>query len=230
MADEAAVMFGDTLRNVFVLPNAIDIARIRERASIVEARPCSAPYIVSVARLDEVQKDHRTLLRAYARLVRERTVAEDLVIVGDGANRGELEALAKALGIAARVHFQGYRNNPHPLIAGARMHVLSSRYEGLPMVLLEALALGKAVVASDCPTGPREMLDEGRYGLLVPVGDEAALADAIWRVLSDDALRDGLKQRSHERATFYGIEASNVRLDECLSGMLARRIGAMASA
>jgi glycosyltransferase involved in cell wall biosynthesis len=230
MADEAAVMFGDNLRNVFVLPNAIDIARIRERASIVEARPCSAPYIVSVARLDEVQKDHRTLLRAYARLVRERAVTEDLVIVGDGANRGELEALAKELGIAARVHFQGYRNNPHPLIAGAQMHVLSSRYEGLPMVLLEALALGKAVVASDCPTGPREMLDEGRYGLLVPVGDEAALADAIWRVLSDDALRDGLKQRSHERATFYGIEASNVRLDECLSGMLARRLEAIAPA
>ncbi|KMY85266.1 Alpha-1,4-N-acetylgalactosamine transferase PglH [Candidatus Paraburkholderia calva] len=171
MADEACAMFGHGLQRLFVLPNAIDIERIRDNGRASVAPPCDAPYIVSVARLDEIQKDHRTLLRAYARLIRDESIAAHLVIVGDdGAFRGELEALARELGIAARVHFMGYRNNPHALVAGAQLQVLSSRYEGMPMVLLEALGLGKPAIASDCPTGPREILGDGRYGTLFAIG------------------------------------------------------------
>jgi glycosyltransferase involved in cell wall biosynthesis len=223
MADEAATLFGGKLKNVFVLPNAIDIDRIRENAARPETAPCAGPYIVSVARLDEIQKDHRTLLNAYARLLRDRDVAEDLVIVGDGGSRRELEALAAELGLSERVHFTGYRNDPHAIVAGASALVLSSRYEGMPMVLLEAMALGKPVIATDCPTGPREILDDGRYGLLVPIGDIGAMADAMDRLLSDTPLREGFARDALERARYYGLEASNRRLAECVNRIMEAR-------
>jgi glycosyltransferase involved in cell wall biosynthesis len=223
MAEEATTLFGGRLRNVFVLPNAIDIDRIRENAARKEAAPCDGPYIVSVARLDEIQKDHRTLINAYARLLREREVAEDLVIVGDGGSRRELEALTAELGLAGRVHFTGYRNNPHALVAGASVLVLSSRYEGMPMVLLEALALGKPVISTDCPTGPREILDDGRYGLLAPIGDIGEMAGALDRLLSDSALREGFAHDALERALHYGLEASNRRLAECVTRIMEAR-------
>jgi glycosyltransferase involved in cell wall biosynthesis len=220
MAEEARKMFGGALKRLFVLPNAIDIERIRDNGDAKEAPPCDAPYIISVARLDEIQKDHRTLLRAYAELVRAAGIEEHLVIVGDGAFRRELEGLAKDFGIAGRVHFAGYRNNPHALVAGARLQVLSSRYEGMPMVLLEALALGKPVVASDCPTGPREILGDGRFGILFPVGSVDELAAALRRVLTDESLRASMTERALERAEEYGIAASNERFARCAAELL----------
>jgi glycosyltransferase involved in cell wall biosynthesis len=224
MADEARAMFGNTLQRLFTLPNAIDIARIRESGRASVTLPCDAPYIVSVARLDEIQKDHRTLLRAYARLVHNDAIEEHLVIVGDGAFRRELEGLARELDIAARVHFMGQRDNPHAFVAGARVQVLSSRYEGMPMVLLEALALGKPVIASDCPTGPREILGDGRFGILFPVGSVDELADALRRVLADEALQASMKARALERAEEYGIAASNERFARCAAELLGVEI------
>lgn len=221
MANEARAMFGGVLQRLFVLPNAIDIERIRDNATARDVPPCDAPYIVSVARLDEIQKDHRTLLRAYARLVQDADIAEHLVIVGDGAFRGELEALSRELGIASRVHFAGYRNNPHALVAGARLQVLSSHYEGMPMVLLEALALGKPVIASDCPTGPREILGDGHFGVLFEVGAVDELAQAMRRILRDDVLHDRMARRALERAEEYGITASNERFARCAAELVA---------
>jgi glycosyltransferase involved in cell wall biosynthesis len=225
MADEATEMFGDQLRRLIVLPNAIDIDAIRASASAPGARtaPGDAPYFVSVARLDEIQKDHRTLLNAYAKLLAQRQVAEDLVIVGDGAFRQELETCAQQLGIAGRVHFLGHLNNPHALLANASAVVLSSRYEGMPMVLLEALAHGKPIVATDCPTGPREILDDGRAGILVPVGAADHMADALAQVVSDDALRSSMSSNAAARALHFGIEQSNRRFAACVSNILEAR-------
>jgi glycosyltransferase involved in cell wall biosynthesis len=121
------------------------------------------------------------------------------------------------------VHFTGYRNNPHAVVAHASALVLSSRYEGMPMVLLEALALGKAVISTDCPTGPREILDDGRFGLLVPVGDVDAMAAALSRLLSDHALRDGFTREALARAREYGLEASNERFAACVTRILQKR-------
>jgi glycosyltransferase involved in cell wall biosynthesis len=227
MADEAKQMFGNSLSRLVVLPNAIDIDAIRAAASAPNATraPTSAPYIVSVARLDEIQKDHRTLLRAYAKMIESNGVEEDLVIVGNGAFKQELEELAVQLGIAPRAHFVGHQDNPHALIANARAQVLSSRYEGMPMVLLEALAHGKPIVATDCPTGPREILDDGRAGMLVPIGDVDAMADALTRIVTDAALRDTMTTNALARAQHYGIEQSNRRFAECVGDVLAARRG-----
>lgn len=216
MADEAKRIFQGKLERVIVLPNALDIASIRERAAAprdtARLAPDGVPYIVSVARLDEIQKDHRTLLRAYAELLQRESVEEHLVIVGNGAFRAELENLARDLGIGARVHFAGHQDNPHPIVAGASVLVLSSKYEGMPMVLLEALAIGKAIVATDCPTGPREILDGGKAGALVPVGDVGAMADALARLLTDKTAREAAAAEAYTRAAYYGIEESNDRL------------------
>ncbi|HEY3596346.1 MAG TPA: glycosyltransferase, partial [Paraburkholderia sp.] len=162
MFREAQQLFGQHRMNIAELPNVIDIDAIRRdaRASI-DDRPV-APFIVSVARLDEGQKDHATLLRAFA-LLRERdATGVDLALIGEGKDRAMLEQLADELGIGAHVHFLGFRANPFPYIRQAEMLVLSSRYEGLPMVLREAMAVGTPVISADCPTGPRDLLDGGR--------------------------------------------------------------------
>ncbi|MFZ5491106.1 MAG: glycosyltransferase [Pseudomonadota bacterium] len=134
------------------------------------------PVVLAAGRLAEV-KDFATLLRAFAVLRRRRPLR--LVVVGEGPLRGALTALAKRLGIAADVALPGFVNNPAAWMARAALFVLSSSYEGSPNVLIEALACGTPAVSTDCPGGPREILDHGRWGRLVPVGDAGALAVAM---------------------------------------------------
>jgi glycosyltransferase involved in cell wall biosynthesis len=124
------------------------------------------------------QKGFDVLIRAF-RTVLGRVPDCRLVIVGDGPDRGKLEGLARDLGLAERVDLPGYVKNPYSYMKNADLYVLSSRYEGLAMTLIEALALGTPVVSTDCPSGPAEVLDGGRYGTLVPVGDVDAMAKAI---------------------------------------------------
>lgn len=217
MADEAVRILQEDPRRLMFLPNPVDSGWIEQRALATPAvtAPCSEPYIVSVARLDEIQKDHSTLLRAYAEMVKDARINEHLVFVGDGAFRGHLQALARELGISGRVHFMGLVDNPYPVMARASLQVLSSKYEGMPMVLIEGLALGKAIVATDCPTGPRDVLQNGEAGVLVPLGDVAALADAMKTLLVDDAQRHALSIKARARASFYDATRSNLRLAEC---------------
>lgn len=132
------------------------------------------PVILGVGRLSD-QKDFATLLRAFARL----DVDANLVILGEGENRADLETLADELGVADRVELPGYVDNPYQYMARADVFVLSSRFEGMPNVLVEAAALGTPVVATDCPSGPRELLGPDDAGEIVPVGDPDAMADAI---------------------------------------------------
>jgi glycosyltransferase involved in cell wall biosynthesis len=154
------------------------------------------PVILGVGRLDP-QKDFATLLRAFAALRSRRPVR--LVILGSGlgsAYAGSLQALAIELGIADAVDLPGFAHNPLAFMSRAAVLVLSSRYEGLGNALIEALACGTPVVSTDCPSGPREILDGGRFGPLVPVGDAAALADAIEQVLDHPPAADSLRARA----------------------------------
>lgn len=176
---EAGLMeLGLAREAIHVVSNPVDVKRLRRLAA--EAVPTfettRAPYVISVGRLSP-QKDQRTLLRAYA--ASELSRSHGLLLVGDGEERAALHSLALDLQISDRVEFAGGLVNPYPLVAGAALHVLSSRWEGCPNVLLEALALGVPVVSTDCPAGPRELLCNGRYGRLVPVGDHVALATAM---------------------------------------------------
>jgi len=134
------------------------------------------PVLMGVGRLAH-QKDFPTLLEGFARLRQQRRVR--LIILGEGPLREELEERASALGISEDVDLHGAVPDALPWLARANLFVLSSRYEGLPNVLVEALAVGAPAVSTDCLSGPREILEEGRLGPLVPVGDAAALAEAM---------------------------------------------------
>ena len=140
----------------------------------------SPPVFLAVGRLSP-QKDFANLLAAFA-LVRQRHAAR-LIILGEGENRSALEAQIAALGIGADVSLPGFVQNPYAYMSQATTFVLSSRWEGLPTVLIEAMACGCAVVATDCPSGPQEILAGGKYGLLVPIEDATALADAMLQTL-----------------------------------------------
>lgn len=139
------------------------------------------PVILGIGRLS-AQKDFATLIAAFAALLG----AEDarLIILGEGEQRAELEALIARLKLQARVALPGFVANPYAYLSRARLFVLSSRWEGLPTVLIEALALGVPVVATDCQSGPREILQGGAWGELVPVGQPELLAQAMRRALT----------------------------------------------
>ena len=149
--------------------------------------------ILAAGRLTQ-QKDFPTLLRAFAML--RRTAAVRLVILGEGRDRGDLERLARELGIAAEVAMPGFQQNPFAWMARSRLFVLSSAYEGLPGVLIRAMACGCPVVSTDCPSGPAEILEGGRYGRLVAVGDAAAMASAMAAALAVPRDADSVKSRA----------------------------------
>jgi glycosyltransferase involved in cell wall biosynthesis len=171
--------------HVEVIYNPVILPEHRRAARAAVDHPFFAadapPVVLVVGRLTRL-KNFALLMRAFARVLRARDAR--LVVLGEGEQRSELESLAQTLGIGEAVAMPGYVANPHAFMAKAAVLALSSDSEGLPTVLIEALASGTPVVATDCPTGPREILDGGRLGRLVPVGDEAALAEAIEATLA----------------------------------------------
>jgi glycosyltransferase involved in cell wall biosynthesis len=134
------------------------------------------PVFVAAGRL-QPQKDFPTLLRALGKVVARQPAR--LLVFGEGPERGRLEALVEELGLGEHVQLPGATDNPYAYMARAAAFVLSSRWEGLPTVLVEALSCGVPVISTDCPSGPHEILAAGRYGALVPVGDVDGLARAM---------------------------------------------------
>ena len=170
-----------------------------------------APIVLSVGRLAP-QKDHSTLLRAFAEVVRSRPAR--LVILGQGVERQNILDLADRLGVADCFDLPGFDINPFKYMSRAAVFVLSSRYEGFGNVLVEAMACGAPVVSTDCPSGPSEILEDGRWGRLVPVGDWRAMARAIEDTLDNPLPSEDLKAR----ASVYSVEASVDRYLELLTG------------
>ena len=141
------------------------------------------PVILGVGRLTE-QKDFPTLIRAFD-ILRKRIPAR-LIILGDGEDRPALENLIRSSGLQDMVDLFGFELNPFAFMKKASVFVLSSKWEGLPGVLIQALACDCPAVSTDCPSGPSEILQDGQYGHLVPVGDAEAIASAIESVLAGD--------------------------------------------
>jgi glycosyltransferase involved in cell wall biosynthesis len=195
--------------DVSVLYNPVPVAEVRSesRASVDDSwlRSDRFEVILSVGRLESVQKDLPTLLEAFERLNRAREDTR-LILAGTGPERQELLALATELGVEEVVSLPGYVENPYSYMQQASAFVLSSRREGLPTVLIEALACGCPVVSTDCPSGPREILAHGTYGALVPVGDERALADAILSTLEDPPDPAELSERADDFSTDVIVE------------------------
>jgi glycosyltransferase involved in cell wall biosynthesis len=169
--------------------------------------PDQPPVILGVGRLTP-QKDFHTLLRTFALLRGEKDIR--LVILGEGRQRAELAALAKKLGVSADVDMPGFVDNPYQYMARASVFALTSLYEGLPGALIQALACGCPVVSTDCPGGSAEILENGKYGRLVPVQHNRELADAIRLTLDSSPDPEQLKARA---ALFSTDNATRQYLD-----------------
>jgi glycosyltransferase involved in cell wall biosynthesis len=179
------------------------------------AAPCPHPWlqgggvpvIIGAGRLQR-QKDFPTLIRAFAKLRAQRDCR--LLILGEGRGRADLEVLIQELGLSGEAALTGYQSNPYPFLANASLFVLSSAWEGSPNVLTEALALGVPVVSTDCPSGPSEILDRGRFGPLVPVGDvqalSAAMAATLDHPLPPDVLRSAVSEYEQDRSARRYLE------------------------
>jgi len=151
------------------------------------------PVILGVGRLS-VEKDFPTLIQAFA-LVRQNRPCR-LMILGEGEERPKLERLVRELGLENDISLPGFESNPFKFMKNAAVFVLSSKYEGFGNVIIEALACGCPVVSTDCPSGPSEILEDGKWGKLVPVGDVEAMAKAILETLDNPPDRKALQQRA----------------------------------
>ena len=153
------------------------------------------PIIMSVGRL-YASKGNDVLIRAFHILKKE--VNARLMIIGDGEEMANLKSLTKELDLENDVLFAGFQKNPFAFMAKADLVALASRTEGFPLILAEAMFCGASVVSTDCPSGPREILEDGRYGALVKVDDVQGLADAIKHALGHPTDKETLRRRSLE--------------------------------
>ncbi|WP_414691309.1 glycosyltransferase [Noviherbaspirillum sp.] len=222
MRDEGRKLFPMLADRFTTLYPGFDMEEIDRRANEPADSIPDQPYIVSVTRLEETQKDVATLIKAFAYLVKQQAIEETMLIVGEGRHRAELESLAAELGVSDRIKFFGFTTNPLPYIRNARLKVLSSKFEGLPTVLIEGLIVGQILVSSDCPTGPREILNDGKAGLLAPVGDVEALAKAMLLGLQDGELRNALTAQAAQHATTFGVSAFGNRFEQLVQRMFAK--------
>lgn len=206
------------INNPVVMPRMAELAA--EPLCHPWLQPGQAPVIVAAGRLTR-QKDFPTLLRAFALVRRSRAVR--LVILGSGEDRDALMAESERLGVRRHVDFPGFVANPYPWLARASAFALSSRWEGSPNVLVEAMACGTPVAATDCPSGPSEILAGGAFGPLVRVGDAEGLAAGLIGLLD----RPPAAERLRRRAADYSVERSSaayldVLLNKALGGPAQR--------
>jgi glycosyltransferase involved in cell wall biosynthesis len=186
VATDVAAISRLPLDRIHVIRNPVITPELARQASESVDHPWLAdsgvPVVLGMGRLTR-QKDFPTLIRAFARIRQKRPVR--LIILGDGRDRGELLRCAERAGVADDVDLPGFQANPYAWLARVQAFILSSAWEGSPNALTEAMALGVPVASTDCRSGPRELLAGGRFGPLVPVGDQQALANAIAKVLDE---------------------------------------------
>lgn len=190
---------------IHVIHNPVDLDAIDEALEAPTPHPwlrdATVPVVLGVGRLS-AQKRFDCLIRAIAR-IREKSPIR-LIVVGEGPRHDDLRELVRNVGLVEDVRFVGFDDNPYAYMRDASVFVLSSDFEGFGMVVLEALACGCPVVSTDCPSGPAEILEDGRWGSLVPVGDVESLAAAI----EEAASRGRTEEKSRERAEQFSVGES----------------------
>jgi len=195
VADDMASYTGLEHRHISVVPSPVIPDALLNTPQALPDHPWfgqqQAPVIISVGELGP-RKDFPTLIRAFAAVRTEMDCR--LVILGKGRLRQSLLDLADELGVAKDIDLPGFVDSPYHWLAHADLFAFSSRWEGLGFVLIEALAVGTPVVSTACPSGPEEILEQGKYGPLVPVGDHTALAKAMLDTLQQPLPAEQLKQ------------------------------------
>ncbi len=217
MLEEGERLFPQMAGKWRLIYNAKDEERLQRLSQEpVDDERINKPYILAVERLEESQKDLTTLIKAYALLKERMTTNVKLYLLGKGRDESQLRVLATTLGVHDDVEFLGFHSNPYPWIAKARFIAHSAKMEGLPTAMIESLIMGKLIVSTDCPTGPREILDDGKAGLLVPVGDAPAMADALQKLLTDETLKGELLRHAQEHRRCFLFESTRKQFDEVI--------------
>ena len=194
-----------------VLYNPIDVEKIQNysnrviKTSQINRRGKEGPLFLAAGRLEPV-KDYSTLLKAFHDLLKSHEAK--LIILGEGSLEQELKDFTIELGIQEHVSFPGFVTDIYSYMCNSDIFVLTSVYEGMPTVLLEAMACGTPVISSNCPYGPNELIQDGVEGYLYPVGDYEQLAKLMRILLNDKSKRSQMGEHAYNRATVFSIERS----------------------
>ena len=180
------------------------------------------PVVLMVGRLEE-QKGYPHLIEAHAKLIKDG-IDHNLVIIGEGSLLYVIKDQVTKLGLDDTVHFLGFQTNPHRYMSRATVFTLSSEFEGFGLVLAEALMCGAPVVATDCLSGPAEVLGGGEFGRLVPPKDPEALAQALGQLLRDPDMRAQLSARGPERARQFDQSVVGQEWQDLITGMVSRKV------
>ena len=192
-------------RKIKIIYTPIDLKKIMKlkEEEVKDLRIKENSFLLTLGRLTKA-KGHPYLLRAYSRINEE--IHEKFVILGRGQEEERLKSLVNELGIREHVIFLGFQKNPYKFLNKASIFVLSSLWEGFPNVLLEAMVCGVPVISTDCPSGPSEIITNGKNGILVPPADEEALAEAMLKLLKNKNLRKHFSIKGKKRAEDFRIE------------------------
>jgi glycosyltransferase involved in cell wall biosynthesis len=212
------------LSTISVIYNPVTSEKIYQQA---KESPGSDEYlfgthqatILAVGRLVKA-KDYHTLLKAFALVL--PTVKARLIILGEGPQEHDLKELVLRLNIGQYVNFLGFKSNPYAYMARASVFVLSSVREGFGNVIVEAMACRAPVIATNCKSGPGEIIEDGVNGFLVPVGDEQCLANVMIKVLQNPLLAKKITDAGYQRAKYFSIEKSAGAYEKIFSRMLAK--------
>jgi GalNAc-alpha-(1->4)-GalNAc-alpha-(1->3)-diNAcBac-PP-undecaprenol alpha-1,4-N-acetyl-D-galactosaminyltransferase len=203
-------------RPIYVIPNPVQAPSNEAEKRQRRDSAASPRQIVAMGRLAP-QKGFDLLIEAFAR-ISERFPQWSLTILGEGPQRRALEELVVQRGLKDRVRLPGWEPEPIAVLRQSELFVLSSRFEGFPNALLEAMAAGLAVISFDCPSGPAEIIRDGIDGVLVPPEDVAALANAIERVMADEPLRRRLATEAVHVIDRFSVDRYYARWDAVLQG------------
>lgn len=220
MQEEAQNYFPEIKDKIKSIYNSVNQEKIREKSlEKVDDKRIDSNYIIAVERLEESQKDIKTLIEAYKLLTQKESSYSDfeipkLYVIGKGNSQEMLENLVKKYNLNEYIEFLGFQSNPYPWILHSKALVHSAKYEGLPTVLIEALMLDKLIISSDCPTGPSEILLNGKVGILVPVGDAQGFANAIHKVITDTDYQEKMLPIIKEQQKIFLPETNISLLEE----------------
>lgn len=183
-------IFPDLKNEQITVYNPIDFETIERKSEDFsnidkkEEKLLNSSYICSVGRIDEGQKDFKTLILAYTELYKKKKISEKLFLIGDGPDKETLEKVVKDLEMENNILFLGKKSNPYIWVKNSKLFILSSKFEGLPTVLIESLILNTPTISSDCLTGPKEILEDGKYGELFQTGNVKELEEKIILLLN----------------------------------------------
>ena len=208
----------DTVETLYNPLNTDHLTRLARSSHPIPETECSEPTLVAVGRLEQ-QKRFDVLLDAFSRV--RTQIPCRLLILGEGQERQQLEHQISRLDLQNDVTLLGFCDNPFPYILGADLFVLTSDHEGMPNALVEAQALGIPAVATDCPSGPDEIITDGLTGVLTPVNDASAIASAIGNLLENDQIRTTMGRAAAVRtAEQFGITQTVPAWEQLLSRLV----------